>query len=427
MCSTSNSLIIEGSDLGSFYSQLKNIKDYHRRQPSGLMASDSIEIESILERGSLVSVKNLSSIFSGEERYGRFLDLYRIYDEAINIENKSLGNIDYLTFLNVFDNPKEYISDSKRSTLVYSNYLDNLLNYLKDFVERTRPISGLNEELIKNELDEIENRYKNKEMEQQSISRSDELFCPSCDKLFTNSSVFEAHFKGKKHLKAAENFNPELPSEANEKFVEKFKSDLLKRKLIEIKEKMISLYGELLKEIKEATRGNVERRQALTAEERLEAENESEEEEEKGVETGKNPVDSDNDDTLADGRIYNPLKLPLDWDGKPIPFWLWKLHGLGVPFECEICGNYVYMGRRAFDQHFYEWRHNHGMKCLGIPNTSHFFQITKIDEVKRLWEKMRTTAKTEALRSDWMEECEDSSGNVYDRRTFDDLKRQGLI
>jgi hypothetical protein len=37
-----------------------------------------------------------------------------------------------------------------------------------------------------------------------------------------------------------------------------------------------------------------------------------------------------------DGKIYNPLKLPLGWDGKPIPFWLYKLHGLGVEFKCEV-------------------------------------------------------------------------------------------
>ncbi len=57
-----------------------------------------------------------------------------------------------------------------------------------------------------------------------------------------------------------------------------------------------------------------------------------------------------------DDKIYNPLKLPLAWDGKPIPFWLYKLHGLGVEFACEICGNFVYMGRRAFDKHFNEAR-----------------------------------------------------------------------
>jgi hypothetical protein len=29
-------------------------------------------------------------------------------------------------------------------------------------------------------------------------------------------------------------------------------------------------------------------------------------------------------------EIYNPLKLPLGWDGKPIPYWLYKLHGRGL-------------------------------------------------------------------------------------------------
>lgn len=50
--------------------------------------------------------------------------------------------------------------------------------------------------------------------------------------------------------------------------------------------------------------------------------------------------------------IYNPLKLPLGWDGKPIPYWLYKLHGLNMEFKCEICGNASYWGRRAFERHF---------------------------------------------------------------------------
>jgi SF3a60/Prp9 C-terminal len=36
-----------------------------------------------------------------------------------------------------------------------------------------------------------------------------------------------------------------------------------------------------------------------------------------------------NDDSEEeDDFIYNPLKLPMGWDGKPIPYWLYKLHGL---------------------------------------------------------------------------------------------------
>ena len=34
-------------------------------------------------------------------------------------------------------------------------------------------------------------------------------------------------------------------------------------------------------------------------------------------------ADSDEDD-----YVYNPLKLPMGPDGKPIPYWLYKLHGL---------------------------------------------------------------------------------------------------
>ena len=52
----------------------------------------------------------------------------------------------------------------------------------------------------------------------------------------------------------------------------------------------------------------------IDAEEAAEAEEEAEEEQE---------------------RFYNPLKLPLGWDGKPIPFWLFKLHGLGMEYSCE--------------------------------------------------------------------------------------------
>ena len=81
-----------------------------------------------------------------------------------------------------------------------------------------------------------------------------------------------------------------------------------------------------------------------------------------------------------DEPTYNPKNLPLGWDGKPIPYWLYKLHGLSIEYKCEICGNYSYWGRRAFERHFQEWRHAYGMKCLRIPNTVHFKEITSIND-----------------------------------------------
>lgn len=82
--------------------------------------------------------------------------------------------------------------------------------------------------------------------------------------------------------------------------------------------------------------------------------------------------------------FYNPLKLPLGFDGKPIPYWLYKLHGLNQEFKCQICGDYSYWGRRAFEKHFQEWRHQNGMRALGIPNTKAFFEVTSIEEAKQL-------------------------------------------
>ena len=88
--------------------------------------------------------------------------------------------------------------------------------------------------------------------------------------------------------------------------------------------------------------------------------------------------DSDDDD--EDAPIYNPKGVPLGWDGKPIPYWLFKLHGLNHFYPCEICGNESYRGRRNFETHFAEAKHSFGMKSLGIPNTKHFHGVTKIED-----------------------------------------------
>jgi len=126
--------------------------------------------------------------------------------------------------------------------------------------------------------------------------------------------------------------------------------------------------------------------------------------------------------------IYNPLNLPLGWDGKPIPYWLYKLHGLNIEYKCEICGNYSYWGPRAFERHFKEWRHAYGMRCLGIPNTKHFMNITTFADAKALHEKLKKKA---VISAEWKpeeeEEFEDNDGNVFNKKTFEDLRRQGLI
>lgn len=172
------------------------------------------------------------------------------------------------------------------------------------------------------------------------------------------------------------------------------------------------------------TKSNVERRFSLTARER---EQELLEQSNTTPAPATGTADGVAEEEEEEERIYNPLKLPLGWDGKPIPYWLYKLHGLGVEYRCEICSDHVYMGRKNFDRHFQESRHAFGMRALGLPNTKHFHEITRIDDALSLAERLKQEGRHEIFEQETMEELEDDEGNVYNRKTYDDLKKQGLI
>jgi splicing factor 3A subunit 3 len=119
--------------------------------------------------------------------------------------------------------------------------------------------------------------------------------------------------------------------------------------------------------------------------------------------------------------------VPLGWDGKPIPYWLFKLHGLNHFYPCEICGGESYRGRRNFEKHFAESKHAYGMKCLGIPNTKHFHGVTKIEDAQELWMTLQKDLEEDQFDGATQEEYEDSHGNVLSRTTYEDLARQGLL
>lgn len=45
---------------------------------------------------------------------------------------------------------------------------------------------------------------------------------------------------------------------------------------------------------------------------------------------GEEEPESEESEDEGEKPIYNPKKVPLDWTGKPIPYWLYKLHGLNI-------------------------------------------------------------------------------------------------
>lgn len=67
------------------------------------------------------------------------------------------------------------------------------------------------------------------------------------------------------------------------------------------------------------------------------------------------------------------------------------------------------------------------MRVLNIPNTAHFANVTKIEDALSLWEKLKEEKEKERFLPENEEEFEDSSGNVVNKKTFEDLLRQGLL
>uniref|UniRef100_A0A1J3JT40 Splicing factor 3A subunit 3 n=1 Tax=Noccaea caerulescens TaxID=107243 RepID=A0A1J3JT40_NOCCA len=421
----------------AYYDRLKEIREYHRRHPSGPLPDVNEDYEARLKEEPVIA-------FSGEEGAGRYLDLHDLYNQYIN--SKFGERVEYSAYLDVFSQPDK-IQRKLKFSRQYRKYMEALLEYLIDFFQRTEPLRDLDRILSKVETD-FEEQYADGKVEgwenhgqenelipsQHTVIDLDyyttveELIDVGPEKLKEALGALGLKVGGTPQQRAERLFlTKHTPLEKLDKkhFAKqthnrkqngdaKATQESDNAKEIALTEAKVKKLCNLLDETIERTKQNVVKKQALTYEEM--------EEEREGEEAN---VESESDD--EDGQIYNPLKLPMGWDGKPIPYWLYKLHGLGQEFKCDICGNCSYWGRRAFERHFKESQHQHGMRCLGIPNTKNFNEITSIEEAKELWKRIQERQGENKWRPELEEEYEDREGNIYNKKTYSDLQRQGLI
>jgi len=387
-----------------FYERLREIKEYHRKFP--YLTVERPEAEQIMNAiGDEPTVP-----YTGEESYGKFLDLHALFEKYVNL--KGVTKVDYVAFINCFFKftDRGVVRDS-----AYKQYLEELAKYLVDFFRRSQPLFDLEEPLRQFTHDfEIawnSNTYfpigsdliidnadgditHNSNFNHQHKKHADPLYCKYCRKQFANKIVYNAHLAGKKHKRA------------------EIKYTILDKEINQLENK-INRLADLLGEQIQATKEHVETKLSRTVEEiaaEIEDEGSLEEEPEEEEEV----------------RMTKE-NYPIGWDGNPIPYWLYKLHGLGNEYKCEICGNTSYWGRRAFEKHFQEWRHAHGMKCLRLENTKDFHEITKIQDALELDRRLKQLKTTGVWDAEKMEEYEDTEGNVMTKRMFLDLQRQGLI
>ena len=67
------------------------------------------------------------------------------------------------------------------------------------------------------------------------------------------------------------------------------------------------------------------------------------------------------------------------------------------------------------------------MRCLVRPFCVPACVIKSLINLIVVAEKLRREGKQEIFQQETMEELEDDEGNVYNRKTYEDLKKQGLI
>ncbi|GER46705.1 splicing factor 3a [Striga asiatica] len=421
----------------AFYDRLKEIREYHRRHPAARYVDTTDEYELLLKEEPVIE-------FTGEEAFGKYLDLHELYNDYIN--SKFGEQIEYSAYVDIFSDTGR-ISRKLKLTRQYREYMQKLLEYLIYFLERTEPLQDL-ERIFSKVNAEFEEQWSsglvegwenenlaNGNVQQQDAvidldyySTLEQLMEVGLDKLKEALSVLGLKTGGTLQQRAERLFlTKHTPLEKLDKkhfakgsngpkknggaVAPQPSEDAKEIALMEAKMKKIC---DLLHETIVRTKENIEKKHAMTYDEIVQEREEDEAQPE-----------SESDD--EDQQIYNPLKLPMGWDGKPIPYWLYKLHGLGQEFKCQICGNHSYWGRRAYERHFKEFRHQHGMRCLGIPNTKNFNEITSIEEAKQLWEKIQEKQGLNKWRPDLEEEYEDQEGNIYNKKTYNDLHRQGLI
>uniref|UniRef100_A0A2C9K4I1 Matrin-type domain-containing protein n=1 Tax=Biomphalaria glabrata TaxID=6526 RepID=A0A2C9K4I1_BIOGL len=427
------------NEYAEFKKRLNAIEDFYHQHPNEVSIPMSIEFDELakLRENPPDDAQNLVD-FTDEEGYGKYLDLHKCYELYLNL--KGVEKIDYITYLSTFDHLFDIPKDRKNAG--YKDYLVALLEYLGEYMSKIKPLTDLTEEVeqVQAEFEKMWAEgtfpgwpkeasgaltHSGAHLDLSAFSSWEELASLGLDRLKSALMALGVKCGGTLEQRAQRLFSTKGKNldELDPALFAKSKpgksgkaaktKDSEKQKEIAALEAQVYRLTDLLGEQRLATRDNVQRKQAQTGEEREESDEEKFEE-----------SDSDND---ADEAPYNPKDLPLGWDGKPIPYWLYKLHGLNLTYTCEICGNHPYRGPKAFQRHFAESRHALGMRCLGIPNTAHFANVTSIEDALALWTRIKSGKEAERWKADTEEEYEDSQGNIINKKMYTLLKKEGIL
>ncbi|PFX19909.1 Splicing factor 3A subunit 3 [Stylophora pistillata] len=328
------------NEFAEFYARLRSLKEYHRKFPNEALLIDHSKalfldfVGPVAEPMQMEFVKlkeardnpsdEMQNVveFTDEEGYGKYLDLHELYDKFLNL--RGVERIDYLGYLETFDRLFDIAKEKKNPE--YRRYIEALLDYLYDYTQRVLPLYDLEGELEK-VMSAFEEQWSKgtfpgwmkdassalahsgAHLDLSAFSSPEELASLGLDRLKQALQALGLKCGGTLEDRAQRLFSTKGvpldqldPSFFAKSRAGKGRDNAQKQKDIAAVEAQIYHLTELLGEQRQATRENVERKQARTSDEL-----EEEEEHEEGHES-----DSDDEETV----LYNPKNLPLGWDGK---------------------------------------------------------------------------------------------------------------
>ncbi|KAL0229780.1 hypothetical protein PCE1_003344 [Barthelona sp. PCE] len=262
-------------------------------------------------------------IYTGLEQFGKTLDLTEIYTKFCNVYETEA--VEYTDFVERMPFYMEKLSIAKGFDVVDMSY-----HYLLEYLTKSNPLLDTAE--IEGDINDA------------FVKVRDESVCEVCNKQFGNANVFIAHMNSKKHKRRAS--NPQEHKKPITTFIRNQIGCVLLHSFY-VENGIIDSTIELIESLENHTLAELQHIK---------------------------PTDTETQ------HVARKVQRPLDFDGEPIPFFLFKASGMNVEYTCEICGNHVYKGHRSFENHFIGARHTYGLECLGIKNSDVFNGITKVKD-----------------------------------------------
>ena len=272
------------NEFDQFYQQFAELKEIHRRHPN-------LQVEDLeknyrkrsreeMEEDRMFGGKNLlttaiSNMFTGEESWGRFLDLNNFHELFLNLKGVRT-NISYIDYLKTFQGFRHLRQQTKNED--YLKYLIQLQEYLESFLKRVQPIINHDKLMNKISLD-FEQAWESgtapgqKDTEETSATTNGSpLFCEACQKTYSKETVFNAHLEGKQHKKNVEKAKAGkngIHDEEPESLPGRMTREQRRKEVSRREYTILKLcQGERLSQVIPATINNAERRSLLSDRER---------------------------------------------------------------------------------------------------------------------------------------------------------------